>query len=215
MSRKGIFPLHTRREKIVIDVWIFGSILVVGIGAAVIAGAEDDRIIVVVLAIALISTVVLHFVFENRARRTHTPEERAALAAQLKAKSQLERDRIKFVNSATTYKRDVLRTGVRGRAVITDVAELRDGADNLLIYLELSVTVGADPPYAVRTGEHPSVWARFDNPVAVGRELAVRVDLTDRQRVAVEWTPIVEDWTKNHSWKKDVKNLVEDRKKQE
>lgn len=167
----------------------------------------DGGTVVVCLAIAIILIVFGELFREYRFRRTHTPEERAALAAKwqlerdrIKSESQLERDRFKFAESATTYKREVLRTGAEARAVITDVAHLCDGgdADRTVTYLELAVTVGDDPPYAVRTGEHPNtgLWVPWPLPVALGRELPVRVDLTDRQRVAVDWKKVREDWKK-------------------
>jgi hypothetical protein len=166
----------------------------------------DGGTVVVCLAIAIILIFFGELFREYRFRRTHTPEERPALAAQsrlerdrIKLGSQLKRDRFKFAESATTYKREVLRTGAEARAVITDVADLCDDrTDNTVTYLELAVTVGDDPPYAVRTGEHPNTGlrVRWDLPVAVGRELPVRVDLTDRQRVAVDWKKVREDWKK-------------------
>jgi hypothetical protein len=167
------------------------AILLVGlISLGVIAG---DTGIVVGSAIAVFSVAVLLFAFQYRFRRTHTPEERAALAAQ----SQLRRDRIKFARLATTYKRKVLRTGAEARAVITAVDDLQILTDDSrrLVYLELAVTVGADTPYAVRTGEDIGpVSVGFLRVVywevsslRVGRELVVRVDPNNRKRVAVDW----------------------------
>ena len=165
---------------------------------------------VVGLAIAIILIFIVERFREYRFRRTHTPEERAALAAQL----QVRKDRLQFAVEATFYKRKVLRTGVEARAVITAVDDLGEDDDPIeevkpTRYLELAVTVGADPPYAVPTGEHlgwgwrttrnPEIWQRLEavglqpgdhraqHYVTVGRELVVRVDLTDRQRVAVDW----------------------------
>jgi hypothetical protein len=151
-------------------------------GAAVLAG--HHRIVNVVgFAIIWFSIAVFFFVKEYRFRRTHTPEEQAAVAAQ----SQLRRDRIKFATLAAARKgRKVLRTGAEARAVITaaHLLGIFDRYRGRLVYLELAVTVGADAPYAVRTGEYPPWWGSH---LAVGRELAVRVDLTDWQRVAVDW----------------------------
>jgi hypothetical protein len=109
-------------------------------------------------------------------------------------------DRIEFAHGTYKYKREVLRTGAAGRATITALENLRrdlrrnEDDDRGLIYLELAVTVGADPPYAVRTGEYlGSLWLEGRpllegrDALAVGRELVVRVDLTDRRRVAVDW----------------------------
>jgi len=138
----------------------------------------------VCFAIALSSGAVLFFAREYRFRRTHTPKQRAALAA----KHQSRRDRIKFASGNTAYKRKILRTGVEARAVITDVERGNYDADSheTLVYLELAVTVGADAPYAVRTGEYArDGWPR--SSLTVGRELAVRVDQDDSRRVAVDW----------------------------
>jgi hypothetical protein len=62
---------------------------------------------------------------------------------------------------------------------------MNDEGDSL-VYLELAVTVGADTPYAVRTGEYLG-WRWGSHNLTVGRELAVRVDRTNRKRVAVDW----------------------------
>jgi hypothetical protein len=64
------------------------------------------------------------------------------------AESQLRRDRIKFAQEATFYKRKVLRTGAEARAVITAADLLKRDVEysTELVLLELAVTVGADPP---------------------------------------------------------------------
>lgn len=104
-----------------IAVLIVGTISL-GVVAAKIAGVNIP-IAVVIVAIVLISIVVLLFALRYRYRRSHTPEERAALAAA--ARSRL--DRIKFAKGTTKYKREVLRTGAEGRAVITSIADLGYG----------------------------------------------------------------------------------------
>jgi hypothetical protein len=152
-----------------------------GVVAAKIAGAQIP-IAVVVVAIVMMSVVALLFAFRYWFRRTHTPEERTALAADF----QVRHDRIKFAKGSTKYKREVLRTGVEGRAVITAIGDLGVGNEfRHLIYLELEVSLGAAAPYDVRTGE--DVGAAAIGSVAVGRDLVVRVDQTDRERVAVDW----------------------------
>jgi hypothetical protein len=142
----------------------------------------------VCFAIALFSSVVLLSVREYRFRRTHPPEERAAQRAALAAKKQLRQDRRKSVAGSTPYKRKVLRTGAEARAVITAAHDLESATEyEYWVYLELAVTVGADPPYTVCTGEMCSGTVADMSSLWVGRELVVRVDLTDRQRVAVDW----------------------------
>jgi len=149
----------------------------------------SDSGLFVCVAIVTFSIAVLFFALEYRFRRTHTPGERAALAAT----SQLRRDRIKFAERTALYKRKLLRTGTEAHAIITAATDLHrsDGDDHKLVYLELAVTVGADTPYAVCTGE--SIGAVYDgwhwemSSLWIGRKLVVRVDLTNRQRVAVDW----------------------------
>jgi hypothetical protein len=139
----------------VVAVLIVG-VISLGVIAADIAGVSIDGFFVG-LAICLLLWAVLGFALEYRFRRTHTPEERAALAAQ----SELRRDRRKFAKEATLYKRKVLRTGAEARAVVTaaDDLQLFDEDNGTLFYLELAVTVGADTPYTVRTGEY--LWTNW------------------------------------------------------
>lgn len=160
---------------------MFVGVTSLGIVAAKIAGAQIHGAVVVV-AIVLAFIVACMFALRYWFRRTHTPKERAALAADF----QTRHDRIEFAKESTKYKREVLRTGVPGRAIITAIGALGVGNEfEHLIHLELEVAVGAEAPYEVRTGENVSVAAI--GSVAVGRELSVRVDQTDRQRVAVDW----------------------------
>lgn len=117
-----------------------------------------------------------------RFRRNYSPEQRAAMAAA----SDVQGDRENSAKATTRYKRDVLRTGVKGLAVVTAAENLRLGGDwGTLFEVDLAVTVGADTPYVVRTGEFVPDNSR--NAVKVGRELAVRADPNDRERVAVDW----------------------------
>jgi ABC-type transport system involved in cytochrome bd biosynthesis fused ATPase/permease subunit len=170
-------------------------VLIVGVSLGVITAGIAVNIIDIIVgfAIAIILFLIVVLFFAYWFRRTHTREERAALAAE----SQLRRDRIKFARGTTKCKREVLRTGAEARAAITAVGDLRHTDDDdwtELVYLELAVTVGADAPYAVCTGEYigavsmgGDVYRWRVSSLAVGRELVVRVDLTDRQRVAVDW----------------------------
>jgi hypothetical protein len=64
----------------------------------------------------------------------------------------------------------------------------------MLVYLELAVSVGDDTPYPVCTGESIGAvnvgWERVSwrmSSLWIGRKLVVRVDPTERQRVAVDW----------------------------
>ena len=173
------------------------EVISLGVITADIAGANINGPVVGIVelcGIILFPCILIGFAVEYRFRRTHTPEERAALAAE----SQLRRDRIKLAEGTTFYKREVLRTGAEARAVITAAHDLDkfDEYRGWLVYLELAVTVGANAPYAVCTGEYLEVGSsRLPPPPCdmsslwVGRELAVRLDLTDRRglRVAVDW----------------------------
>ena len=157
------------------------GVMAFGLVAAKIAGAPIPSAAVVVAAV-LASIVGIMFALRYWFRRTHTPEQRAALAADFQARH----DRIKSAKQSTKYKREVLRTGVEGRALITAIGDLGVGNEfEHLVHLELEVTLGAGAPYDVSTGENVSAAAI--GSVAVGRELVVRVDQTDRQRVAVDW----------------------------
>jgi len=157
------------------------GVVALGVIGATIAGAQIPSAVFVV-AIIVASIILLLFAFGYWFRRTHTPEERAALVAE----SESRRDRIKFVKGATKYKREVLRTGRESRAVITGIGDVGVGNEfSHLIYLELEVTAPGHASYAVNTGE--DVHAGALGSVAVGRELVVRVDLADPQRVAVDW----------------------------
>ena len=168
-----------------------------GVIAADIAGAHINGPVVGIVelfGIIFFPVAVILFAVEYRFRRTHTLEERAALAA----KWRLRRDWIKFAEGTTSYKREVLRTGAEAHAVITAAHDLEyepTEDSGYLVYLELAVTVGADAPYAVFTGEYDKAGGFNTRPrprcdmssLWVRRELAVRVDLTDRNRVAVDW----------------------------
>jgi hypothetical protein len=95
-------------------------------------------------------------------------------------------DRSRLAYRATRHKRAVLRSGVDATAVVTFLADgHRANEYRHLVYLELEVSRPGREPYPVQTGE-------FLNPasagsVAPGRELRVKVDPDDPQRVAVDW----------------------------
>jgi hypothetical protein len=99
----------------------------------------------------------------------------------------LQTERRKIADRARKHRREVLRNGVDGSAVVTFLAdaELSDETNHPLVYLELRVTVPGWPTYDVRTGENLSAAAA--GSVAPGRELVVKVDPADAQRVAVDW----------------------------
>lgn len=157
------------------------GVLSLGIVTAKIAGADIPSAVFVV-AIVVLSIVAVMFTLRYWFRSTHTPEETAALSADYRTRH----DRMKFAKQSTKYKREVLQTGVEGRAVITAIGDLRVGNEfEHLLHLELDVTLGAQPPYAVSTGEN--VGSGAIGSVAVGRQLVVRVDRADSQRVAVDW----------------------------
>ena len=83
-------------------------------------------------------------------------------------------------------KRDVLRRGFDATAIVTFLADGGRGNEfHQLVYLELEVFVDGRPPYGVRTGEY--LTAASAGSVAPGRELVVKVDPQDAQRVAVDW----------------------------
>lgn len=128
--------------------------------------------------------------------RNPTPEARAAARAELLARRDAlldesgrgEPGRGALAHKATKGrgKSTVLRDGVPGTAVITFIADGHRGNEfTHLVYLELDVSVGGAPPYAVRTGEY--LTAASTGTVTPGRELVVKVDPTDPQRVAVDW----------------------------
>lgn len=115
-------------------------------------------------------------------RRAYVEEFRARQTAASSAAEQKKADWW----AATTRAKAVLRSGVDGRAVVTQV---RDGdvASELqqLVHLELEVTVGDGPAYRVSTGEFLS--ATSAGSVRVGARLPVKVDPEDPRRVAVDW----------------------------
>ena len=121
--------------------------------------------------------------------RNPTPEARAAarerrLAGYDGRRRDAARDLV--AHEATKHRRAVLRDGVEGTAMITFVADGHRGNDStLLVYLELDVRVSGTDAYPVRTGEY--LTAASTGAAAPGRELLVKVDHTDPQRVAVDW----------------------------
>lgn len=122
------------------------------------------------------------------------PDERAAARAEILARRDALRgdtaqpgpSRGSLANRASKGKDAVLRDGVPGTALITFIADGGRGNDfTQLVYLELDVAVGDAAPYPVRTGEY--LTAASTGSVAPGRELVVKVDRADPQRVAVDW----------------------------
>lgn len=95
-------------------------------------------------------------------------------------------DRSRHAFLATKYKKDVLRTGVEGTALITALEYGgRSSSSQSLVYFEMSVTVPGKEPYDVATGEYVTMASA--GSVAPGRELVVKVDPNDGSRVAVDW----------------------------
>jgi hypothetical protein len=121
--------------------------------------------------------------------RMRSPEERQRYVDGLRARADAVEStagRGKVARDATRHKKQVLKTGVDGTAIITFLADGNAGNEfRHLVYLELSVAVGGAPPYDVRTGE----WlnAASTGSVAPGRELVVKVDPAVPTRVAVDW----------------------------
>jgi hypothetical protein len=122
--------------------------------------------------------------------RFRSKEERQRYFAQLEARRRtvgepLDRSRLAY--RATRHKKTVLRDGQDASAVVTFLADgHRANEFRQLVYLELEVT----PPdggeaYQVRTGEFLN--AASTGSMAPGRQLWVKVDPADRQRVAVDW----------------------------
>lgn len=160
-----------------------------GIGLLVAAATADDpplwwwvlgAVVVVVLGVPSALGAIFRF---------RHPEDRAQALAQLGARaaeSQALVDRGNLAHRATKFKKEVLRDGVEGTAVVTFLADGgRANEFRQLVYLELDVTVAGRTPYQVRTGEHLN--AASAGSVSPGRTLHVRVDQADPQRVAVDW----------------------------
>ncbi len=118
--------------------------------------------------------------------RYRTPEARVAYKKRTFDPDAGGNARILYANRATKDKDRVLRSGIDGTAVVTFIADghMEKGFSHL-VYLELDVTVGNDPAYQVRTGEY--LTPASSGSVSPGRELAVKVDPDDSQRVAVDW----------------------------
>jgi hypothetical protein len=96
-------------------------------------------------------------------------------------------DRSRLAYRATRHKKAVLRNGQDASAVVTFLADgHRANEFRQLVYLELDVTPPAGgEPYQVRTGEFLN--AASAGSMAPGRQLWVKVDRADPQRVAVDW----------------------------
>ncbi|HSL59643.1 MAG TPA: hypothetical protein VK866_17480 [Acidimicrobiales bacterium] len=121
--------------------------------------------------------------------RHRTPEARADALAAVQARREVvarPADRSTLAHRATKHKKDVLRDGVDGTAVVQFLADGgRANEFRQLVYLELEVTVPGSPPYLVRTGEY--LTAASSGTVQPGAELVVKVDPADGDRVAVDW----------------------------
>lgn len=95
-------------------------------------------------------------------------------------------DRSRLAHRATKHKKQVLRSGTDATAVITFLADGRRANEyHQLVYLELEVSLPGQPPYQVKTGEY--LTAAAAGSVAPGKDLWVKVDPDDQQRVAVDW----------------------------
>lgn len=95
-------------------------------------------------------------------------------------------DRARLAHRATKHKKAVLRSGTDATAVVTFLADgHRANEYRHLVYLELEVHPPDQAPYHVKTGEYLN--AASAGSVAPGKELRVKVDPDDPQRVAVDW----------------------------
>lgn len=117
------------------------------------------------------------------------PEQRREYLARLEARrAEVGRplDRSKLAHRASRHKKAVLRSGADATAVVTFLADgHRANEYQQLVYLELEVQLPDRQPYQVKTGEYLN--AASAGSVAPGRQLQVRVDRQDPQRVAVDW----------------------------
>lgn len=181
-------------------VWVnrvvfFGG-LAIGLGLLAAAYASDEPPV----ALWVVGGLLTAFFGYNVATavafrlRNPTPEAREAARAQIVARRDALRGeqaesgpgRGTVAHRASKGKAAVLRDGAPGTAVITFIADGNRGNDSThLVYLELDVSVGGPAPYPVRTGEY--LTAASTGTVSPGRELVVKVDRADPQRVAVDW----------------------------
>lgn len=131
----------------------------------------------------------LAFIWIRFRLKYRTPEQREEYFDKLAAqREQIGRplDRSRLAHRATRYKKDVLRTGTDATAVVTFLADgKRANEFQQLVYLELEVTPPGQAPYHVKTGEYLN--AASAGSVAPGKDLWVKVDPEDPQRVAVDW----------------------------
>lgn len=121
--------------------------------------------------------------------RYRDPDQRKQYFEQLEARREevgRPLDRSRLAHRATRHKKAVLRSGADATAVVTFLADgHRANEFRQLVYLELEVQLPGQPPYQVKTGEY--LTAASAGSVAPGRQLWVRVDQQDPQRVAVDW----------------------------
>ena len=186
MTTSGIDPREQRRVRLVVSAGLLSGaalmllpVLVDGVGYLPwIFGVP----LVLVFGYILVGGVIFRL-------RHPDAEERARLRERLLDTSPDRGDTLArryLAGRAVRGKDRVLRSGTAGTALVTLVADGHQGNElQSLVYLELDVTVGDAAPYRVRTGEY--LTAASAGSVAPGRSLAVRVDPTDPQRVAVDW----------------------------
>lgn len=179
-----------RASKWTLRVAVYGGAVT---GVALIAAAvraDDPRgwwlAVGIPLAVVCGGLASIWIVFRLRHR---TAQDRDQYFEQLEARrKEVGRplDRPRLARRATRHKKAVLRSGTDATAVVTFLADgLRANEYQQLVYLELEVRLPGQAPYQVKTGEYLN--AASAGSVAPGRELRVRVDPDDRQRVAVDW----------------------------
>jgi hypothetical protein len=125
--------------------------------------------------------------FRLRYRSREQRQQAFELIEQRRDSTGLPLQRSRLAHRATKHKRAVLRSGTDATAVVTFLADGRRANEyRQLVYLELDVQLpDGRSPYQVRTGEYLN--AASAGSVSPGRELRVKVDPADPQRVAVDW----------------------------
>lgn len=184
-------PPDVPRSTVMTSRAVFFGGLALGVGLLALAAAQPAPPVGLWVVGGLLtaffgSSVAVAVVFRLR---HPTPEARAAGRAEILARRDAVRGdggRGSLAHRATKDKAAVLRDGTPGTAVITFIADGGRGNEfRQLVYLELEVTVPGAPAYAVRTGEY--LTAASTGTVTPGRELVVKVDPADPQRIAVDW----------------------------
>jgi hypothetical protein len=139
-------------------------------------------------SIAVLVVLVPLIVGAWRFRRLD-PEERQARLEAMNARvasTSGEVARYKRIHDSSKSKDAVLRDGVEGTAIIVAISDGGRASEfRSLVGLELEVHLPARSPYVVETGE----WATAASTGSIepGRELVVKVDRNDPDRVAVDW----------------------------